>query len=188
MAQRFQSAVWNSFAKSAWVLDKADGSIYNEGTANTDKLFASLRSKMADGWFDELLRSLFAPAPVQVLQVPTLPKKQEETQAPARTDAKLVLDHPLTVADLGEGAPSAAGQTEQVAGATVLRHPSAGSLYLNFYYDLGHVAPEDLPYLDLLTDVLDELDTPTHTAQQLNTLRSTWLGLSLIHTDAADEL
>ena len=150
---------------------------------HTDKLFASLRSKMVDGWFDELLRSLFAPAPVQVLQVPTLPKKQEETQAPARTDAKLVLDHPLTVADLGEGAPSAAGQTEQVAGATVLRHPSAGSLYLNFYYDLGHVAPEDLPYLDLLTDVLDELDTPTHTAQQLNTLRSTWLGDSRMQLD-----
>ena len=150
---------------------------------HTDKLFASLRSKMADGWFDGLLRSLFAPAPVQVLQVPTLPKKQEETQAPARTDAKLVLDHPLTVADLGEGAPSAAGQTEQVAGATVLRHPSAGSLYLNFYYDLGHVAPEDLPYLDLLTDVLDELDTPTHTAQQLNTLRSTWLGDSRVLLD-----
>ena len=150
---------------------------------HTDKLFASLRSKMADGWFDELLRSLFAPAPVQVLQVPTLPKKQEGTQAPARTDAKLVLDHPLTVTDLGEGAPSAAGQTEQVAGATVLRHPSAGSLYLNFYYDLGHVAPEDLPYLDLLTDMLDELDTPTHTAQQLNTLRSTWLGDSRVLLD-----
>ena len=150
---------------------------------HTDKLFASLRSKMADGWFDELLRSLFAPAPVQVLQVPTLPKKQEGTQAPARTDAKLVLDHPLTVADLGEGAPSAAGQTEKVAGATALRHPSAGSLYLNFYYDLGHVAPEDLPYLDLLTDVLDELDTPTHTAQQLNTLRSTWLGDSRVLLD-----
>ena len=155
---------------------------------HTDKLFASLRSKMADGWFDELLRSLFAPAPVQVLQVPTLPKKQEGTQAPARTDAKLVLDHPLTVADLGEGAPSAAGQTEQVAGATVLRHPSAGSLYLNFYYDLGHVAPEDLPYLDLLTDVLDELDTPTHTAQQLNTLRSTWLGDSRAPKELNDEL
>ena len=150
---------------------------------HTDKLFASLRSKMADGWFDELLHSLFAPAPVQVLQVPTLPKKQEETQAPARTEAKLVLDHPLTVADLGEGAPSAAGQTEQVAGATVLRHPSAGSLYLNFYYDLGTVTPEELQYLNLLTDVLDELDTPAHTAQQLNTLRSTWLGDSRAQLD-----
>ena len=82
---------------------------------HTDKLFASLRSKMADGWFDELLRSLFAPAPVQVLQVPTLPKKQEETQAPARTDAKLVLDHPLTVADLGEGAPQR-GRADRAGG------------------------------------------------------------------------
>ena len=43
MAQRFQSAVWNSLVKSAGVLDKADGSIYNEGTANTDKLFAAGR-------------------------------------------------------------------------------------------------------------------------------------------------
>ena len=57
-----------------------------------------------------------------------------------------------------------------------MHHPSAGSLYLNFYYDLGNVKPEDMPYLDLLTDVLDELDSTEHTAQQLNTLRSTWLG------------
>ena len=28
----------------------------------------------------------------------------------------------------------------------------------------------------MLTDVLDELDTPRHTARELNTLRSTWLG------------
>ena len=33
-----------------------------------------------------------------------------------------------------------------------------------------------MQYLDLLTDVLDELDTPKHTARELNTLRSTWLG------------
>ena len=44
---------------------------------HTDRLFASLRKKMADGWFDELLRELFAPAPVQVVQVPTLPEKEE---------------------------------------------------------------------------------------------------------------
>lgn len=43
---------------------------------HTDRLFASLREKLADGWFDELLRELFAPAPVQVVQVPTLPKKR----------------------------------------------------------------------------------------------------------------
>ena len=148
---------------------------------HTDKLFASLREKMADGWFDELLRELFAPAPVQVVQVPTLPKKEEGE--PIRTDGKLVLEHPLTVADLGDGARTAPGERELLAGAQLVHHPSAGSLYLNFYYDLGNVKPEDMPYLDLLTDVLDELDSTEHTAQQLNTLRSTWLGDSRTQLD-----
>ena len=58
-----------------------------------------------------------------------------------------------------------------------------GSLYLNFYYDLGNVKPEDMQYLDLLTDVLDELDSSKHTARQLNTLRSTWLGDSRVQLD-----
>ena len=148
---------------------------------HTDRLFASLREKLADGWFDELLRELFAPAPVQVVQVPTLPKKEEGE--PIRTDGKLVLEHPLTVADLGDGARTAPGERELLAGAQLLHHPSAGSLYLNFYYDLGNVKPEDMPYLDLLTDVLDELDSTEHTAQQLNTLRSTWLGDSRTQLD-----
>ena len=145
-------------------------------------LFASLREKLAEGWFDALLKDLFAAEPVQVTQVPTLPKKEEEGRA-ARTDDKLVLDHPLTVADLGDGDRSAAGTVEPLAGAELLHHPSKGSLYLNFYYDLGNVKPENMPYLDLLTDVLDELDTPAHTAQQLNTLRSTWLGDSRAQLD-----
>ena len=149
---------------------------------HTDKLFASLREKMAGGWFDELLRELFAPAPVQVVQVPTLPQKDEAGE-PIRTDGKLVLEHPLTAADLGDGAKTAAGERELLAGAQLLHHPSAGSLYLNFYYDLGHVKPENMQYLDLLTDVLDELDSSAHTAQQLNTLRSTWLGDSRVQLD-----
>lgn len=69
---------------------------------HTNALFASLREKLEQGWFNELLRELFAPAPVEIIQVPTLPKKEEEGRA-ARTDGKLVLDHPLTAADLGEG-------------------------------------------------------------------------------------
>jgi Zn-dependent M16 (insulinase) family peptidase len=149
---------------------------------HTDRLFASLREKMADGWFDELLRQLFAAAPVQVIQVPVLPKK-DDVQESIRTDGKLVLEHPLTVADLGEGTKSAPGERELLAGAQLLHHPSTGSLYLNFYYDLGNVKPEDMPYLDLLTDVLDELDSSRHTAQQLNTLRNTWLGDSRVQLD-----
>ena len=146
---------------------------------HTNSLFASLREKLAKGWFDALLKDLFAAEPVQVTQVPTLPKKEEEAQA-ARVDGKLVLEHPLTVADLGSGEKSAAGGEEQLAGATLLHHPSAGSTYLNFYYDLGSLTPEEMQYLDLLTDVLDELDTPRHTARELNTLRGTWLGNSSV--------
>ena len=145
---------------------------------HTDKLFASLREKLSADWFDRLLAELFGAEPVEVVQVPTLPKKEEEEAAPARTDGKLVVAHPLTVADLGSGAKSAVGEEEMLAGATLLTHPSAGSTYLNFYYDLGECTPEEVQYLDLLTDILDELDTPEHTARELQTQRATWLGNS----------
>ena len=146
---------------------------------HTDGLFASLREKLSTGWFNDLLGELLLAEPVQVIQTPTSPEKKEENAAPIRTDGKLVLDHPLTVADLGEGAKSAAGSVEALAGAEVLHHPSKGSLYLNFYYDLGDCTPEEVQYLDLLTDVLDELDTPDYTARELQTQRSTWLGNSM---------
>ena len=144
---------------------------------HTNSLFASLREKLAEGWFDALLKDLFAAEPVQVTQVPTLPKKEEEGRA-ARTDGKLVLDHPLTAADLGEGKMQTPGSKELLAGAELLHHPSAGNTYLYLYYDLGGMAPEDMSCLHLLTDVMDELDTEKHTAQELNTLRNTWLGSS----------
>lgn len=146
---------------------------------HTNVLFASLREKLTTGWFNELLKELFGAAPVQVIQVPTLPKQEEEMKS-ARTDGKLGLDHPLTVADLGEGEKTPEGREENIAGATLLRHPSKGSLYLDFYYDIGDLTPEEMQYLDLLTDVLDELDTPKHTARELNTLRSIWLGDSQV--------
>jgi Zn-dependent M16 (insulinase) family peptidase len=144
---------------------------------HTNALFASLREKLEQGWFNELLRELFAPAPVEIIQVPTLPKKEEEGRA-ARTDGKLVLDHPLTAADLGEGKKQTPGSKELLAGAELLHHPSAGNTYLYLYYDLGGMAPEDMYCLHLLTDVMDELDTEKYTAQELNTLRNTWLGSS----------
>lgn len=144
---------------------------------HTNALFASLREKLEQGWFNELLRELFAPAPVEIIQVPTLPRKEEEGRA-ARTDGKLVLDHPLTAADLGEGKKQTPGSRELLAGAELLHHPSTGNTYLYLYYDLGGMAPEDMSCLHLLTDVMDELDTEKHTARELNTLRNTWLGSS----------
>mgnify|MGYP000712489763 CR=1 FL=1 len=91
---------------------------------HTDRLFASLREKLSTGWFNDLLKDLLLAEPVQVIQTPALPKKDEEDAAPARADGKLVLDHPLTVADLGDGDRSAAGTVEPLAGAELLHHPS----------------------------------------------------------------
>ena len=145
---------------------------------HTDKLFASLREKLSTGWFNDLLKNLLLAEPVQVIQTPALPKKDEEDAAPARNDGKLVLDHPLTAADLGEGKKQTPGSKELLAGAELLHHPSAGNTYLYLYYDLGGMVPEDMSCLHLLTDVMDELDTEKHTAQELNTLRNTWLGSS----------
>lgn len=149
---------------------------------HTNEVFASLRAKLGTDWFDQLLRDMFAAEPVQVIQVPTLPVKEEKPEH-VRTDGKLVLGHPLTVADLGDGAKSREGTQRQIAGATVLHHHTAGSTYLNFYYDLGSVPPEDMPYVDMLTAVLDELDTDRHTAHELEILRGTWLGECSINTD-----
>ena len=137
------------------------------------------REKLSTGWFNDLLKDLLLAEPVQVIQTPALPRKDEEDAAPARNDGKLALNHPLTVADLGDGDRSAAGTVEPLAGAELLHHPSKGSLYLNFYYDLGECTPEEVQYLDLLTDILDELDTPEHTARELQTQRATWLGNSM---------
>ena len=41
---------------------------------HTDKLFAALRSKLEEGWFDTLLRELFAPAPVRWCRSPPHPR------------------------------------------------------------------------------------------------------------------
>ena len=38
-----------------------------------------------------------------------------------------------------------------------------------------------MQYLDLLTDILDELDTPEHTAWEPRTQRATWLGNKGLH-------
>ena len=149
---------------------------------HTDKLFRRPAQQAGRGLVRHPAAGAVCPRPGAGAANPHRPQNRG-SRRPARTDGKLVLEHPLTAADLGAGDAAPQGSAEQLAGATLLRHPSAGSLYLNFYYDLGTVTPEELQYLNLLTDVLDELDTPAHTAQQLNTLRSTWLGDSRAQLD-----
>ena len=87
------------------------------------------------------------------------------------------------MADLGQPPRFPEAETEELAGLTLVGRPSAGSLYLQFYYDLGALSPEEMDYAAILPAVLEELDTGRHTAIELNTLRNTWLGESTVTTN-----
>lgn len=125
---------------------------------HTDKLFAALRSKLEEGWFDTLLRELFAPARCRWCKSPPHPRLRMPLPRCAPT-ASWCWNTPSPPPTLARAMPPA--ERRRAAGRChPAAPPSAGSLYLNFYYDLGTVTPEELQYLNLLTDVLDELDTP----------------------------
>ena len=146
-----------------------------------EPVFDFLRGKLGTKWYDELLAELFAPEPVEVT---LLPEKPRPAGAPsARQEGKLRLDHPLTVADLGQPPQFPAAEAEQVAGLELVGRPSAGSLYVNFYFDLGALSGEEMDYAALLPAVLDELDSAKHSAIELTTLRNTWLGESVVTTN-----
>ena len=59
-----------------------------------------------------------------------------------------------------------------------LRHDvrTHGIDYFTFYFDLSHVAFEELPYVSILTSVLGKLDTAKHTAVEVDTLVQRTLG------------
>lgn len=88
---------------------------------HTDKLFAALRSKLEEGWFDTLLRELFAPARCRWCKSPPRPKPR--TPPPRRAPTASWCWSTLTAADLGAGDATPQGSAEQLAGATLLRHP-----------------------------------------------------------------
>ncbi len=146
-----------------------------------EPVFDFLRSKLGTGWYTDLLAELFRPEPVEVTLVPEKPRPANAPSA--RQEGKIRLDHPLTVADLGEPPHFAPAAVEELAGLTLLSRASAGSLYLNFYYDMGALPPEEVGYAALLPTLLEELDSGRHTAIELATLRDTWLGESLVTTD-----
>ena len=146
-----------------------------------EEIFAFLRGKLGTDWYTRLLGELFAPDPVEVILVPEKPR--DEDAPSARQEGKLQLDHPLTVADLSEPPHFAAAQVEDVAGLTLVTRPTTGSLYLNFYYDMGALTPEEMSDAALLPFLLEELDSSRHTAIELTTLRNTWLGESVVSTD-----
>ena len=99
-------------------------------------------------------------------EVVALREEQERPDAPEDL-AKLPR---LTVADIGD-APAETPLKEVAAPLPCLYHAldTHHIAYVYHYFDLRRVAYDDLPYVTLITSLLSQLDTKSHTAAELDT-------------------
>ena len=83
----------------------------------------------------------------------------------------------LSIADIDDPAPEPQ-PFEAEAPVCCIAHQmeTRGISYVFHYFDLQHLAYEDMPYVGILSDVLGKLATSDHTAAQLDTLMQLNLG------------
>ncbi len=84
----------------------------------------------------------------------------------------------LGVDDIGTAVPDPGMHLINKYGAPSYVHevPTKHINYIYSYFDLHHIAWDDLPYVTILTDLLGKLDTTKHSAAELDTLIETNLG------------
>ena len=90
-------------------------------------------------------------------------------QAPDSPEALASLPQ-LHVSDIGPAKPYPALEVHTETPVPCLYHnlPSRHINYLNWYFDLGHLNWDDIPYVALLAMLLGNLDTQQHTAAELD--------------------
>ena len=100
----------------------------------------------------------------------------EEQAAPDSPEALATLPH-LSLADIGDGPVDPASELIE-APIPCYHHDidTRGIDYAYWYFDLGHIAFEDLPYVSVLAGLLGKLDTAAHSAYELDTLCESKLG------------
>src|SRR5699024_5738291 len=86
-----------------------------------EPVFAFPRGKLGTRWYDALLAELFGPEPVEVILAPRKPRPADAPSA--RQEGKLKLDHPLTVADLGQPPCFPEAEVKELAGLTLVGRP-----------------------------------------------------------------
>ena len=100
----------------------------------------------------------------------------EEQARPDSAEALATLPH-LERADIGEAADDPA--TELVDAPVPCYHHDIDTRHIDYvywYFDLGHVSFEELPYVSVLAGLLGKLDTKRRSAYELDTLTESRLG------------
>ena len=100
-----------------------------------------------------------------------------EQEAPDSPEAAATLPK-LHLSDIGDAVPETPALNEDGRGVVSYAHDfdTHGILYANFYFDISHIAFDDLRYIALLPSLLGQLDTTTHSALELDTLIEANLG------------
>lgn len=116
----------------------------------------------------------------------------EEQVAPDSPEALATLPR-LSLSDIGEGPDEPA--TARVEAPVPCFHHEIDTRHIDyayFYFDLGHVSYEDLPYASLLASLLGKLDTSERSAYELDTLSESKLGnlsfFTEVYSDDEDAL
>ena len=100
----------------------------------------------------------------------------DEQAAPDSPEALAALPH-LSLSDIGEGPRTPA--THEVEAPVACYHHDIDTHHIDYaylYFDLSHVAFEELPYVSVLCNLLGKLDTAHHSAYELDTLCESKLG------------
>lgn len=115
-----------------------------------------------------------------------------EQMAPDSPKAVATLPR-LSLSDIGDGPSDPA--SEQVQALVPCYHHAIDTNhidYVYYYFDLNHVAYDELPYVSVLCNLLGKLDTEHHSAYELDTLCEAKLGnlsfFSEVYSDDNDRM
>ena len=210
MEFRIREADFGSYPKGLiYGLNSFDSWLYDEEPTlhlHFNKVFAELKAKVDDGYFEKLLSDALIGNPSEAV-ITLNPVKGLEAQKEAALAAKLeaiksamtpdeiqqivaetkalkayqeepskeedLLKIPLLAReDIAKEAQYHTWEEKQINGFHVLDCNvfTSGIAYIKLFFNLKDVAPEDIPYVSFLTEVLGYIDTEKHTYGELSTL------------------
>ena len=187
-------------AMAGWLYSDDDPAAY----LRFEDVFASLREKVEEGYFEALLRELFLDndhracaevVPTESDEAASIREAvralREAQEAPDAPEALAKLPQ-LSRADIGEAPAEAMWEVGECGPWRLIRHylPCRGIAYAYRYFAMDGLAFDELPYATVLACVLGKLDTSRHTAAELDTLVQAHLGnlgfAVEVHEDAED--
>ena len=188
-------------AMAGWLYADDDPAAY----LRFEDVFASLREKVEEGYFEALLRELFLDNDHRAC-AEVVPTESDEAAEEAEAAAELTEDEAafireavralreaqeapdapealeklpqLSRADIGEAPAEAMWEVGECGPWRLIRHhlPCRGIAYAYRYFAMDGLAFDELPYATVLACVLGKLDTARHTAAELDTLVQAHLG------------